>query len=123
MAEKKKATAMDELKALELEASERRAALKVQAARSKGPVALELTEPVTISGETRSRLSVRPHTVKDMKLAEEEREGWSVRLAGMLTGLTPDEVGLLSMADWDAVQAIVEGFQMRRGAGSPALST
>jgi hypothetical protein len=123
MAEKKKASAMDELKHLELEVGERRAALKVQAARSKGPVSLELTEPITIGGEARARLSVRPHTVKDMKLAEEEREGWSVRLAGMLTSLTPDEVGLLAMADWDAVQAIVEGFQMRRGAGSPALST
>jgi hypothetical protein len=122
MAEKKK-TALDDLRALETEAAERRAALKVQAAKSKGPVVLELSEPITISGETRARVNVRPHTVKDMKLAEEERDGWSVRLAGMLTGLTPDEVGLLSMADWDAVQAVVEGFQMRRGAGSPALST
>ena len=100
-----------------------RAAIKVQAARSKGPVNLELTEPITVNGEARARLAVRPHTVKDMKLAEEEREGWPMRLAGMLTGLTPDEIGLLNMADWDAVQAIVEGFLMRRGAGSPALST
>lgn len=46
-----------------------------------------------------------------------------MRLAGMLTGLTPDEIGLLSMADWDAMQAIVEGFQLRRGVGFPAQST
>jgi hypothetical protein len=122
MAEKKN-TAVDELKQLEHEANERRAALKVQAAKSKGSVTLELSEPVTISGEARSRLSVRPHTVRDIKLAEEDREGWAVRLTGMLTGLTPDEVCLLSMADWDAVQAVVEGFQMRRGAGFPAQST
>ena len=122
MAEKK-STALDELKQLERDTNERRAALKVQAAKSKGPITLELSEPITVNGEARARLSVRPHTVRDIKLAEEEREGWAVRLTGMLTGLTPDEVCLLSMADWDAVQAVVEGFQMRRGAGFPEQST
>src|SRR4051812_24409655 len=106
-------TAVEELKQLEREASERRASLKVQAARSKGAITLELTQPITVQGEARPRLTVRPHTVRDLKLAEEDRDGWTVRLAGMLTGLTPDEVGMLAMADWDGVQAVVEGFQMR----------
>jgi hypothetical protein len=74
----KKNTALDELKQLERETNERRAALKVQAAKSKGAVTLDLSEPVTVNGEVRSRLSVRPHTVRDIKLAEEEREGWAV---------------------------------------------
>ena len=117
---KEQASAIGELEQLERAARERRAQLKVQAAKSKGPVVLELGDPITVNGEEKASLSVRPHTVKDIKLADEEREGWAVRLTGMLTGLTPDEVGLLSMADWDAVQAIVEGFQMRRGAGFPA---
>lgn len=116
-------TAVQELEELGRALREHRASLKLQAARAKGPVPLELAEPILVNGEARTQLSVRPHTVKDLKLAEDEREGWTLRLSGMLTGLTPDEVSLLCMADWDAVQAVIEGFQMRRGVGSPARST
>ena len=120
MEETKPMTAVEELKALEQEVSEQRASLKIRAAKSKGPVNLPLIEPITVHGAEQPNLMVRPHTVRDMKLADEDRDGWTMRLAGMLTGLAPEEVELLGMADWNSLQAVVEGFQLRRGAGSPA---
>ncbi len=113
-------SAIAELEQLEKATQAQRAVLKLRAAKSRGPVTLELSDPITVDGEARTQLSVRPHTVKDIKLADEDSEGFAVRLAGMLTALTPDQVGLLSMTDFNALQAILEGFQMRRGVGSPA---
>lgn len=103
------------------------ASVKLAAARSGASgYMLELYHPITVKGEKRAGIIFRPQTLRDMREAkakQRQRRGLigDDMLAADLSGLSVEDLGQLDWEDWEAVQAVIEGFARRRAAGGPAL--
>lgn len=115
--EEKKTTAVDELDQLRMDVEEAIAAIKVDVARTEGSYVLALAWPIQVGAETRSEITLRQQTIRDIR---EHKSGSDDAFTAALCGLTVDHIQQLSPDDWNAVQAVIEGFTLRRVASGRA---
>ncbi len=69
-------------------------------------IKIKLDDPIEVSGATTNEIKLRKPRVKDLKasaLAAADDLGRSLVLIGNLAGLSPDEVGELSLTDLERI--------------------
>jgi hypothetical protein len=107
--EEKKPTAIEELERLQEETAEEIAAIKVDVAKAQGNYELPLAWPIQVGTETRASLTFRQQTIRDIRVHKGDDE-----FTAALCGLTVDHIQQLCVDDWNATQAVIEGFTLRR---------
>lgn len=122
--EAEKHSALFELAELEQTKREFLATIKVAAAKSGGHgYEYKLFEPIMIGNQKMEALRFRPQTIRDIRAANvaPRGEGTGIMpndvLTATLCGITPEQLMQLAYEDYEAVQEVMEGFQLRRAAG------
>ena len=112
----KEAAALDELEQIQREHAERKARVRIAAAKSGGNgYTLELYEPIMVGNEKRTALLFRAQTIRDIREAKTDDA-----LTAALCGLTVEQLMQLSSIDYDMTQEVLAGFHLRPAAGGLA---
>lgn len=114
---KEELAALQLLAELEAEEAERDAEITLAAAKSgfKDGYTLQLFDPIQVGDKLVSELKFRPHTIADTRKSPGPHE-----FTAELCGLTLVQLEQLSSGDWNAAQAVIKGFHLRRAAGGLA---
>lgn len=104
----------------ELEEAHQNALAEIRLAAAKSGnngYTLKLVDPIMVGATKVLELKFRPQTVSDVR-----RNPDADAFTAALCDLAPEQILQLSIDDWDASQAVLAGFAMRRAAGGPAQS-